>query len=115
MMVDPSYDISHIDKKLLRFLKYTLSGYWSDDIIPLAFVKIFGDIKFPDNMLEEEEIHTIVTKYESSDGIVHQIMKGQCVNFALAALYVRYCFDQYKTNKNARNPDKWTKKEYLEW
>ena len=109
-MVDPSYDLSCMDKELLCFLKYTHSGHQSDDIIPLALAQMFRNAMFIDIILEEEEIHSTFVSYESPDGIVHPIMKGQCANFVLASLYAWYCFAQYKT----QDPDKWTKDEFFE-
>ena len=90
-MINPSYDISHIDKELLRFLKYTRNDHQSDDIIPLAPVQ-FRHTLFHDIMMEEQDIHNVFIQYESPGGVIHPILKRHHTKFVLPSLYDWYCF-----------------------
>ena len=92
MVVDPKYDILHINKELLWSLKYTCNGHQSDDPIPLALVQTYGDSTFQDIFMSQDEVHQVLNEYEASDGAVCVIRRGQHLNFAMAVLYAQYHF-----------------------
>ena len=113
-MVDPKDDTSRLNKGLLHFLKYVNIGYRSDDMIPLVLVQL-ELTTFRDIMLDKQEILNDFTQYEAPNGAVFPIMKGSCSKLVLDYFYVHYLFVQHETIKNATNPGKWTKDEFLEW
>ena len=113
VMTNLKYDISHIDRKLLRFLKYTHSGHHSDDLILLALVQSYGDVIFDNILMSQQEVHDIFDKYEAPDGTRTSIKKGQRQYFAYAVLYAQYRYSQIQTDKHTCDPSKWTETHYL--
>ena len=111
MMMKFMYDVSRINKELLRFLEYTHSGHRSDDLIPLALVQAFRDVIFMDIVMSQQEIHDIFDQYKTCDGTIVPITTGQRLNFAIAVLYGQYRYSCIKADKNAYHPSKWTKQE----
>ena len=112
---DAKYDVSNIDKELLRFLDYTCSGHCNDDPIPLALVQEFWDVTWFDILLGQDQIHEIFDQYEARDSTIFPITAGQRFNFSIAVLYIKYQYSRVKDDKHARNPSKWTKQEYKNW
>ena len=111
-MMDKRYNVSFTNSELLWFLKYTHNWYDNDNVIPISIIKMFINTIFSAIMFEEENFHHIFVKYESHDGIVQCILRGQLHNFVLATMYAQYFFAQHKINNNALNPSKWKESEY---